>query len=64
MYCPKCKSRLYPQDVEYMTAAGVCSYCVTNDTTPDKRFRLAYQDAQKRKNVTSTRKVHHGLRDA
>ena len=29
MYCPKCKSRLYPIDEEYMKKYGKCSYCVT-----------------------------------
>lgn len=43
-YCPKCKSKLYIGDVAYMDLAGVCSYCVTNDTTPDQRFRKAYDD--------------------
>lgn len=28
-YCPKCRSRLYPVDEEYMRKHGVCSYCVT-----------------------------------
>jgi hypothetical protein len=37
-YCPKCGSRLYPADEHYMAATGVCSYCVTNDTTPDARY--------------------------
>jgi hypothetical protein len=35
-HCPKCGSRLYPVDEQYMEKAGVCSYCVTNDTTPDQ----------------------------
>ena len=29
MYCPKCKSRLYPADDEPMKKYGVCSFCVT-----------------------------------
>jgi hypothetical protein len=29
MYCPKCKSRLYPIDEKPMKKHGVCSYCVT-----------------------------------
>lgn len=29
MYCPKCKSKLYPIDEKYMKEHGVCSYCVT-----------------------------------
>lgn len=28
-YCPKCGSRLYPIDEEYIRKHGVCSYCVT-----------------------------------
>lgn len=29
LYCPKCRSRLYPGDADYMRDHGVCSYCVT-----------------------------------
>jgi hypothetical protein len=29
MYCPKCKSLLYPIDTDYILQYGVCSYCVT-----------------------------------
>ena len=43
-YCPKCRSKLYSGDTEYMDATGVCSYCVTNDKTSDKRFQKALQD--------------------
>jgi DNA-directed RNA polymerase subunit M/transcription elongation factor TFIIS len=43
MYCPKCKSLLYPDDEKYMRYAGVCSSCVTYDNTPDKRYKAAYQ---------------------
>lgn len=43
-YCPKCKSRLFPQDDEYIANAGVCSYCVTNDSTPDKRFAKKWNE--------------------
>jgi len=28
-YCPKCKSRLYPLDTEYIKNHNMCSYCVT-----------------------------------
>lgn len=28
-YCPRCGSKLYPQDEKYMKAIGVCSYCGT-----------------------------------
>ena len=28
-YCPKCGSRLYPLDGEYIRKYGVCSYCIT-----------------------------------
>jgi len=44
-YCPRCASRLYPGDDPYIKRAGVCSFCVTNDTTPDARFRSAYSAA-------------------
>ena len=47
MYCPKCKSRLSPQDDEYIQAAGVCSYCVTFDSTTDYRFRKKYEEYKK-----------------
>lgn len=29
MYCPKCKSKLFPEDDNYIKVTGVCSYCVT-----------------------------------
>jgi hypothetical protein len=29
LYCPSCKSRLFPLDNEYMEKHGKCSYCVT-----------------------------------
>lgn len=39
-YCPKCSSRLYPLDVEYIKKYGVCSYCGTfhgaNKIDPEK----------------------------
>jgi DNA-directed RNA polymerase subunit M/transcription elongation factor TFIIS len=50
-YCPKCKSRLYPDDEKYMKAVGVCSYCVTWDNTPDKRIQKKYQEEQAKKGV-------------
>jgi len=46
-YCPKCKSRLYSGDDEYMDKAGVCSSCVTYDNTSDKRFYNKYVQATK-----------------
>jgi len=42
MYCPKCKSRLGAGDADYMKAVGICSYCVTYDNTPGRRFMAAY----------------------
>ena len=42
MYCPKCGSRLYPDDEKYIRYAGVCSYCVSYDGTTDKRYKTAY----------------------
>lgn len=42
-YCPKCKSKLCPDDKKYMEVAKVCSYCVTFDNTPDKRFRKLWE---------------------
>jgi hypothetical protein len=41
-YCPRCRSRLFPDDAKYISKAGVCSYCVTYDNTPDKRFQRAF----------------------
>lgn len=49
MYCPKCKSRLYPNDRAYIGITGVCSYCVTYDNTPDKRFKKAFEASQQKK---------------
>lgn len=49
-YCPKCKSRLYPDDRDCMDKVGVCGYCVSYDTTPDKRFKKAYEEKRKEKN--------------
>lgn len=48
-YCPRCKSRLYPADEESMNAVGVCSYCTTYDTTPDKRLAGKLADYRKAK---------------
>jgi hypothetical protein len=42
-YCPKCGSRLYPADEEYIEKAGVCSDCVTWDKTPDQRYKKAFE---------------------
>jgi len=59
-YCPKCKSLLYPIDIEYIENAGVCSYCVTWDNTPDKRFKKAYIEnmASKSCGEKTTKKSH------
>jgi hypothetical protein len=46
-YCPKCASRLYSGDAEYMDKTGVCSNCVTYDKTLDKRFYNKYIQATK-----------------
>ena len=43
-YCPHCRDTLYPADVKYLEAIGVCSGCVTWDRTPDKRFAKAWND--------------------
>ena len=48
-YCPKCKSRLYPNDEEPMEAAGVCGDCVAWDKTPDKRFQKKVEEYRKNK---------------
>jgi len=49
MFCPKCKSRLYPGDRGYIEASGVCSYYVLYDTTPGKRFKKAFDASQQKK---------------
>jgi hypothetical protein len=51
-YCPKCKSKLWPDDDKYIKATGVCSYCVTCDSTPDKRFKKAYEESTIKSNKT------------
>ncbi len=47
-FCPKCKSRLYSGDGSYIKFAGVCSYCVCYDNTPDKRFQKKYEEGLKK----------------
>ena len=49
MYCPKCGSKMYSGDQEYLDATGVCSYCVTYDSTTDKRFQKKYDEYLKQK---------------
>ncbi len=49
MYCPKCGSRLYPDDEEVMNLIGVCGNCLSWDRTPDRRYQTAYKDAKERK---------------
>ena len=36
MYCPKCRSRLYPDDSKYMEAIGVCGSCAMWNETYKK----------------------------
>ena len=55
-YCPKCGSRLYSGDQEYIDATGVCSYCVSFDSTTDKRFRKKYDEYQKAKEKQQNRR--------
>jgi hypothetical protein len=57
-YCPKCKSVLAPADNEYIEKAGVCSYCVTYDNTPDKRFRAKFDEAPKVKVKPDWKKIY------
>ena len=45
-YCPKCKSRLYEGDTQYMEIVGVCSSCVCYDRTPDKRLQKAFDEGK------------------
>lgn len=47
MYCPKCKSRLYPIDTDAIKKHGVCSYCVTYD--PKKIKKGKYNRSRKEK---------------
>lgn len=45
IYCPKCRSRLYNSDLPYIEVTGVCCSCVQWDSTPDKRYRAAWDAA-------------------
>lgn len=45
--CPRCGSRLYPADEEYMAVCGVCSDCVSWDRSG--KYKPAWQEHQKRK---------------
>jgi DNA-directed RNA polymerase subunit M/transcription elongation factor TFIIS len=47
-YCPKCGSRLYPDDEKAMRLIGVCSGCVCYDRSPDRRYQTAYDAAVKK----------------
>lgn len=49
-YCPRCGSRLYPADAEYMKATGGCSGCVTWDWSPTRHYQRAWNEYQDRKN--------------
>lgn len=42
-YCPKCGSRLYPADEEYMQVVGVCGDCVSFDK-PNGRYKQAWHE--------------------
>lgn len=55
MYCPKCKSRLYSGDQEYIEATGVCSYCVSFDSTPGRRYATAFELHMKKKTIQKKR---------
>ena len=63
-YCPKCGSRLYPGDEDYINKTGVCSHCVTYDKTPDKRFQQAFADASKPKGSVSRRQLKETITDS
>ncbi len=47
IYCPKCGSRLFECDTEYILVTGVCSYCVCYDTTSDRRYRKKWEASKK-----------------
>lgn len=49
--CPKCGSRLYPNDDEPMKLVGVCGYC----TSWNPKYKAAYQ-AAKEKQAKSKKK--------
>jgi hypothetical protein len=55
--CPKCGSKLYPDDERFMRHAGVCGYCVSWDKTPDKRYKAAYNDGIDKENMESTKRM-------
>jgi transcription initiation factor TFIIIB Brf1 subunit/transcription initiation factor TFIIB len=45
-YCPRCGSRLYPADEEYMLVCGVCSGCVTWDKSG--KYKAVWNDHQRK----------------
>ena len=38
MYCPRCKSKLYPIDDESMNLVNVCSYCSSTNKELKEKF--------------------------
>jgi len=46
--------------VKYIEATGVCGYCVTYDTTPDRRFKKLYEaKAETNREKTNGQKRTH-----
>lgn len=56
-YCPKCKSRLFEDDRLSMLRVGVCSGCVTYDTTPGRRLQATYSAAAERDAADNFRRL-------
>jgi len=44
MYCPRCKSRLYPIDKKYIDKYSVCSNCITYE----KKESIKWKQKQKK----------------
>ena len=47
-YCPKCKSKIYPLDVDYLAKYGVCSYCVTYKKKENIHEQEIRKDSEKK----------------
>lgn len=54
MYCPRCKSRLYPVDDESMNLVNACSYCSNTNKELKEKF-LAAKRKVKRYGKTTKR---------
>lgn len=46
-YCPRCKSRLFPIDEDYIREHGKCSYCCTYPAV--KRYMNMVKEGDKKR---------------